>query len=735
MRPFAAYGVITGMASYAHTKRLMSLTTPLGADVLLAESFRCTEAVSELFEIFLEVLATPDTTVSPADLIGKRVTLALEVDDVGTQRNFNGMIASIESLGGDSDFISYSFRLVPSVWLLTLNMQTRVFQNLSVLEIVKQVLTTYSITPTDNTQATYTTLEYCTQYRESDYHFVSRLLAQHGLFFYFTHTASDHSMVLADASAQLPPCAVAAAFRYAPGHDAAAGFYQPIVYRFSSRSVLSTGTHKLWDYRFSQYAVSSSSNESATKSSLGSNSHEFYDYADGPSAYLKTDSGDGNVVALQTFLQNVGRDVHDAESVTASGDSYASTMQAGFTFTISEYPQAEANTKYLVTRVLHTGEQRPSYRAEKAAAGPAYTNRFDGQPASVVYRTSRLFHKPRVQGVVTGKVVTPSGDDSYLDKYGRVCVQFWWDRTRKPNTTDNTLLRVAQQWAGKGWGTYFWPRVNDEVLIDFIDGDPDAPIVVGSLYNGTNMPHYDPAAQYTRSGILTQSSKNGATANANELRFDDLKGSEQIFMNAEKDLDIHVENDWHNQIDKDHHVTIKGDHYDAITGASHSKIIKDRIEEVGGDTHLKVTGKQSEDVGGDASEKIGGNHFFSTGSNAHINVGSALNEKIGSTYSLDVGQNHYSKAGMVFVIDSGQEVHIKGGMKVVIEGGMGVCLSGPGGFIAIGPTGVDISGIMVNINSGGAALQGSPATLQSPQAPKTPTAPTAPKWPGDDPRS
>ncbi len=724
------------MATFGQTARLLSLTTPLGADVLLPDSFTCTEAISELYDLHLRVLAVAGTSVAPADLIGKRVTLSMLLDDSGTPRNFNGMVASLESLGGDSDFDTYSLRVVPSLWLLTLNTQTRVFQNLTVVDIVKQVLSTYSITPTDDTQATYTALEYCTQYRETDLAFVSRLLAQHGVFFYFTHTASDHALVLGDSSAQLPACDTASAFRYAPDQGGRAGFYGPIVSRFALRSGLTTGKHNFWDYRFSQFAVSSSSAESDTKSSLGANAHELYDYADGPSAYLKTDAGDGKIATLQTQFQNMVRDMHDSGAVTASGDSLAGTVQAGMTFTLIEYPQTSANMKYLVTRVLHRGRQRPGYRAENDQDhGAHYGNQFEAQPSSVVYRSPRLFPKPRVQGVVTGKVVAPSGDESYLDKYGRVCVQFWWDRDRKPNTTDNTLLRVAQQWAGKGWGTYFWPRLGDEVLIDFLDGDPDAPIVVGSLYNGTNMPHYDPASQYTRAGILTQSSKNGATANANELRFDDLKGSEQIFINAEKDLDIHVENDWHNQVDNNHHLTIKNNHYDAISGESHSKITKDRIEEIGGDLHIKLTGKLAEDIGGDASEKLGGNHFFSVGSNAHHSVSEALNEKVGTNYSLQVGQNQYSKAGMIYVVDAGQEVHIKGGMNVVIEGGMGVSLSGPGGFVAIGPTGVTIQGIMVNINSGGAALQGSPATPQSPEPPTAPKAPTAPTWPGDDPRS
>ena len=481
--------------------------------------------------------------------------------------------------------------------------------------------------------------------------------------------------------------------------------------------------------------MSNTSSDSATKSALGSNAHEFYDYADGPSAYLKTESGDGKVATLQSFLQDVNRDEHDTSGVIASGTSYASTMQAGFTFTLSEYPQADANIKYLLTRIVHNARQQPSYRAEATSDTPQYENHFEAQPYSLVFRGPQTFAKPRVQGVVTGKVVAPSGDDSYLDKYGRVCVQFWWDRTRQPNTTDNTLLRVAQQWAGKGWGTYFWPRINDEVLIDFIDGDPDAPIVVGSLYNGTNMPKYDPAGQYTRAGILTQSSKEGAAANANELRFDDLKGSEQIFINAEKDFDIHVENDWHNQVDNDHHMTIKGNHYDAIQKTSHSKVTLDRTEEIGGNLQQKVKGDYAGEIVGDEGRKVGGGHKFSVGTKSEIEVGSDCNEKIGQDYSLKVGQNQGSKIGMNYALDAGMEVYIKAGMTLVIESGLELCLKGPGGFITIGPAGVAISGTMVMINSGGAAVSGSAPQITEPQAPKAPAAPTEPKWPGDDPRA
>lgn len=722
------------MATFAQTDRLLSLTSPLGSDVLLPDSFSCSEAISELFDLHLRVLVVAGTSVVAADLIGKRVTLSMVVDDSGTERHFNGMVATLESLGGDTDFDVYALRVVPMLWLLTLNTQTRVFQNKTVVDIVKEVLTTYSITPTDNTQATYTALEYCTQYRETDFAFVSRLLAQHGIFYTFTHTASDHTVVLGDTSAQLPDCTTAATLRYAPEQDSRSGFYEARVTRFALQSRLATGKSNLWDYRFSQFAVSASSAESDTKAALGANAHEQYDYADGPSAYLKTDSGDGNVVTVQTQFQNVVRDIFDSESVSASGDSLGGTLQSGMTFTLTEYPHASANQKYLLTRVGHTGRQRPGYRAEDDRDTSAhYSNSFEAKPSSGVYRPPQVFSKPRVQGVVTGKVVAPSGDESYLDKYGRVCVQFWWDRTRKPNTTDNTLLRVAQQWAGKGWGTYFWPRLGDEVLIDFLDGDPDAPIVVGSLYNGTNMPTYDPATQYTRAGIHTKSSKQGGAANSNELRFDDLKGSEQIFINAEKDFDIHVENDWHNQIDNDHHVTIKNNHYDAISGESHSKVTKDRFEEIGGAAHKKITGAYSEKIGGNVGEDFGGEHMLKIAAGQHITVGAALNEKIGADYSLQVTGGHNVKAATSSVDATGQ-VHLKGA-NVVIEASASITLSGPGGFIVIGPSGLMIQGIQVLINSGGAALPAVPAVLMSPQAPTAPTAPTAPKWPGDDPRS
>ena len=253
---------------------------------------------------------------------------------------------------------------------------------------------------------------------------------------------------------------------------------------------------------------------------------------------------------------------------------------------------------------------------------------------------------------------------------------------------DNTWVRVAQPWAGKGWGMYFWPRKDDEVVIQFIDGDPDCPLCIGSVYNSDNLPKYALPDMSTRSGIYTRSSKDGSADNANEIRFEDKKGSEQIFINAEMDMDLRVENDSRRYVGGKDSVMVKLDQLHKISGGQHVEIAKDRMEKIG--------------------------------ANAHLDVAMNQNEKVGQNLSVDVGMNHAAKAGMNYTMDAGMSMYLKGGMNVVIEGGMTLSLKAGGGFIAIGPEGVAISGPMVLINSGGAATPGEPGQLQSPTAPTAP---------------
>ncbi len=702
------------MGAFKQDERILTFTSPLGKDVLLPEHLAGMEGISELFFYQLDLLATTETKVDPKKIVGQKVTVAIHATDSGTQRYVNGFVSGFEINGGDEEFNNYRAYIVPSLWALTLNKNTRVFQDITVVDVIKSVLSNYKISPADETSNTYTKMEYCTQYRETDFAFISRLMEQHGILYYFKHSQDDHTFTLQDVSSKLSACPIQNAFRYAPQGDRTEGFYDFVVTDFHSRTSMVTGTYTAWDYGFVPYSVST--DKQTTRAPLGQNNNENYDYANSAAAYLKKNGSQSKIPDQVQFLNTMRYQSGDASSVVIEGNSNAICLQTGYNFELSKHPQSSLNEKYLITRVEHNVRQMPSYRSKNQGPREPYGNTFTAIPFSIPYRPPLKTPKPVVNGMHTGKVVVNSGEDSFMDKYGRVCVQFWWDRQRKPNTPDNTLLRVAQSWAGKGWGTYFWPRVDDEVLIDFIEGDPDQPIVVGSVYNGVNMPKYDPAGQYTLSGVLTRSSKDGGAANANELRFEDLKGKEQIYMNAERDYDLHVEHDWH---------TLVGNE-------QHTKITSNQFEEVDGDSHLLVKGKQLHEIDGEADLNVKGDYKESVGQDSSINVGQNLNEKVGMNYSLQVGQNQFNKSGMLYVVDSGQEVHIKGGMNVVIEAGMNVCLSGPGGFVSVGPTGVIIQGTLVMINSGGAAIPGSPGMPQSPQPP---TAPTAPTFPGDDPYS
>jgi type VI secretion system secreted protein VgrG len=724
------------MPAFAQTSRLLTFTSPLGANVLLPERLTGVEGVSELFVYQVELLAETQTTVDPKKIVGQKVCVGIQADDSGTHRYVNGVVSSFEMSGGDEEFLTYRATIVPNVWALTLNKNTRVFQNKTVIDVIKDVLSPYNISPANDTSASYTPMEYCTQYRETDFAFISRLMEQHGIFYYFKHTKDDHTLTLQDVSSKLSDCAIQSSFRYAPQQNDTEGYYDFVVQEFSSRSTLVSGKYTAWDYSFIQYKnVPAGGASTDTKGPLGANSNEQYDYADSAAAYLNR-SSDSKIGDEVTFFNNIRRDSGDAETLIGEGGSNAISMQTGFTFTLQKHPQSSLNVKYLLLRIEHTVQQLPSYRARTKEPPAPYENSFVAIPSSIPFRPPIKTEKPVVGGMFTGMVVAPSGEESHLDKYGRVNVQFWWDRLRKPNTPDNTWLRVAQSWAGKGWGTYYWPREGDEVLIDFLEGDPDQPIVVGSVYNGVNMPKYELPDHYTLSGILTRSSKGGGAANANELRFEDLTGKEQIFMNAERDYDLHVEHDWHTEVGNEQHITIGSNRFDQVGGDSHLKVSGKHFEEVGGETHLNVGGNQIVQVGGDRSHTVGGNIKEMVGSNYGLTVGQNLSMEVAQNHSLVAGQNQHVETGMNCNVTAGQTINLLGGMSVNITGGgEGVSIVGPGGFISITAAGIAIMGTLVMINSGGGPTPANPASPESPSSPSSPTAPKAPTFPGDNPPS
>ena len=355
----------------------------------------------------------------------------------------------------------------------------------------------------------------------------------------------------------------------------------------------------------------------------------------------------------------------DHEIVRAMG--YARGLACGGLFTLTEHPRADQNREYLIVSASYRLQSDDYGSVDSSPAGPVFQCSLSAIDAHTPYRPPRVTPKPMVQGPQTAIVVGKSGEEIWTDKYGRVKVMFHWDRYAQADETSSCWVRVAQIWAGKSWGAIMIPRIGQEVIVDFLEGDPDQPIVTGRVYNADCMPPYTLPDMQTRFAIKSSTSKGGA--GFNEIRLEDKKDSEQIFINAERNHDLRIKND----------------SFETIGNERHLIVTEDQLEKVGGDKHLMVTGDQ--------------------------------NEKVDGTVSLKTGMDLQQKVGSKYGLDAGQEVHIKGGMNVVIEAGTSVTLKAGGGFIVVGPAGVTISGTPVLVNSGGSAGSGSGC---SPDAPKEP---------------
>ena len=676
------------MGSLTQTDRLMKFTSPLGDDVLLIESLEGAEGMSRLYGFESELLAETGTTIDPAKLIGQKVTVDLALLDVQGSRYINGMVIAFEQTSGDKEFDVYRARIVPSLWQLTLSSNCRVFQGKTVMDIIKEVIGTYGLSMADKTEGTLQQLDYCTQYYETDFNFISRLTEQHGIFYWFEHTESDNKVNFGNSRTAYADCPLVNSITYAPNADSAQDRYESSLDEFRSTATMVTGKHTVWDYDFRSYQANKG-DPRATASPFANNAYERYTYPGGEEGYVKETTKLLTTPKHAAGFNEAGAGSHDAAAEVFEGISGARTLVSGYAFEVTDHPRDDWNKTYLLTEIAHHVDQVPPYRSSGSGNERGeYRNTFSAIANDVLFRPRAVTPKPMIHGPQTAMVVTASGEDLHLDKYGRVCVQFFWDRTRAANKPDNTWVRVAQPWAGSGWGTFFWPRVNDEVIVQFLNGDPDNPIVVGSVYNGVNMPKYALPDMGTRSGLVTRSSTGGGASNANEFRLEDKAGSEQIFLNAEKDMDHRIENDSRRYVGGQESLIVKGAHYDEITGDRHSNMKANFVQKI--------------------AEK------------SDLDIGTDMNHKIGSNYSLKVGQNHGEKVGMNYAVDAGMEMYLKAGMTLVIESGVELCLKGAGGFITIGPSGIAISGITVMINSGGAAVSGSPAQLTDPGAPKAP---------------
>lgn len=633
--------------------REVEISTPLGKDVLLLISMSGSEELGRLFEYRLE-LASTNHQIKAADIVGQNVSIRLDLP-AGETRYFNGFVSSFTQAPASDRLARYRATVVPWLWFLTRCADCRIFQEKTVPDIVKQVLKDRGYTDLqDALSSSYSTWDYCVQYRETDFDFISRLMEQEGIYYFFKHADGKHTMVLADSPSAHEAYPKFEEIKYRPPDDRVGD--EEYITDWIVQTRVQPGAYALNAFDFENTKKDLRSRAKVGREHEAAD-FEIYDY---PGNYTETGQGDGYARRRIEELQ--------AQYEVATGRSDARGICTGYTLSLAEHPRADQNREYMTTSAEYKMDMGEFYTVGGGSGECDYSVSFTAIDAKQPFRSPRTTPKPSIAGPQTAIVVGPSGEEIYTDKYGRVKVKFHWDRYSKADENSSCWIRVAQVWAGKNWGAIYTPRIGQEVIVEFLEGDPDRPIITGRVYNGQVMPPYGLPSNKTMSTLKSNSSKGGK--GFNEIRFEDDKGNEQIFIHAEKDEDVRIKNDAKEWIGKDRHLIVKGD----------------QLEEVGGDKHLTVKGDQ--------------------------------NEKVSGSVSLDAGMDLQQKVGMKHALEAGMDVHIKGGMKVVIEAGLQLSLKAAGGFVDIGPAGVAISGPMVMINSGGAAGAGSGCSPDAAKLPK-----------------
>ena len=663
------------MSAFTQKERFLLVETPLGPDVLLLRSFSGHETMSQLFEFHLDMLSTePD--LDPKEIVGKSVTVRMQID-VGQERYFNGFVSRFRQVGAEGRYAVYDATVVPWFWFLTRTTDCRIFQNKSVPTIVEDIfkengLRDYEI----SLQGSYKEREYCVQYRETDFNFVSRLFEEEGIFYFFRHQSGKHTLVIADGASVHSPCPLISEAPYAPDIDVSPGMQiGDVMTSWASGMHFTSGKLAQQDYNFETPSTDLLAKTNSVVSVSGNTSYELYDY---PGEYANR--GDGSDLAkIRMEEVETGHIIY-----TATGN--CRSLASGYHFDLTDHFNSGQNATYLLVSVHHQAFEKTYQTADFDM--PAYTNRVTAIAKDVPFRPERITPRPFVHGVQTAVVVGPSGEEIYPDEYGRVKVHFFWDRYSNRDEHSSCWIRVSQGWAGKTWGFVHTPRIGQEVIVDFLEGDPDRPIITGRVYNDEQMPPYKLPDHKTRSGMKSRSSKNGDDKNFNEFRFEDLKGEELVYLHAEKDFDTFVEKVSREYVGIDKHLIVE-------------KIVREHIKK---DVHTTIDGKRQEAVGGDNTRTVGSNELVNVGQNLGLDVGMGLREKIGMNWSAEAGQS----------------VFIKGGMNVVVEAGLSLTLKVGGNFVNISPAGVAISGTMVLINSGGMAGVGIPVQTPQPQTPELP---------------
>jgi type VI secretion system secreted protein VgrG len=665
--------------------RVMEIATPLGDD-LLFHSMTATEEMSRLFTYDVGLLS-PRADINLDEILGQNVTIKLALPD-DTTRYYNGYVTRFTQGGRFGRYNAYYAQVRPWLWFLTRTADCRIFQEMKVPDIIKQVFTDLGAADYKlDLTGTYRNWTYCVQYRETDFNFVSRLMEQEGIGYYFRHTDGKNTLVLTDSASKHTPVANYEKLPYiGPDEHVRPDFEHVSQWRFGRN--IQPGVYVHDDYDFERPGVELKTNKPLPRSYKPSD-FEIYDY---PGTYIQIP--DGKQYA-EVRIEELG-----AQFETASASTNARGLSVGSLVTLENHPREDQNREYLIASANYNLRFN-DYEALPDAGETAYQCAFTVMPTSQQFRPKRITPKPFVQGPQTAVVVGPAGEEIYTDKYGRVKVQFHWDRRGKKDENSSCWIRVSHPWAGKAWGAIATPRLTQEVIVDFLEGDPDQPIITGRVYNAEQMPPYDLPANKTQTGIKSRSSLGGTAANFNELRFEDKKGSEQVFLHAEKNQDIEVEHDethWvghdrtktidHDEtthvkhdrtetVDNNETITIHGNRTETVDKDETITVHKNRTETVdinetitiGGDRTITVSKNESATVSLMRTHTVGINEAITVGAAQEVTVGAAQTITVGAVQSTTVGANQSNTIGAAQSTDVGAARSITVGAAQTTEVG------------------------------------------------------------------
>jgi len=622
------------------------------SDHFAVVAFALTERLSEPFQGRLE-LASTDPDVFADAMLEQPVDLVVWQDGQPLRR-FTGVVN--EFARGDTGHrrTRYEVTFQPPLWRLGLMHNSRIFQGQDTVAIVRTLLEERGIVETIfNFKRAPEEREYCVQHRESDLAFIERLAAEEGWHYRYQHGRVDGedrpALVFADHHGDSPKLEPAAYNGRAGGSTR-----QPCISRFRYQERVRAAAVALKDYTFKNPAYALL-HERAAADLNHRDDYQHYDY---PGRFKADASGQPFTRARLEALRN--------DASTGHGESNRPDFTPGAKVPLTDHDNEALNRDWLITAVTHTGQQPQALEEEGGIEPTSYSNFFNVVPGDRTWRLTAL-HKPLMDGPQIALVTGPEGEEIHCDEHGRVKVRFPWDRYSENNEHSSAWLRVSQGWAGGQYGFMALPRIGHEVIVSFLDGDPDQPIITGRTYHAGNQPPYELPAHKTRTTLKTKTHKGEGS---NELRFEDEADHEQIYVHAQKDLDLLTEHNRTEMIRNDSHRTVEGQHYSHVKAAE----------------HCTTDGEARMSVGGDCSQTIAG--------------------------------SFHQKTGQAMASDAGAEVHHKAGAKVVLDAGTELTIAGGGSFIKLDASGVTLSGPGIKINSGGAPGRGQGQAGKLPQLPR-----------------